>query len=163
MCRYVIKNILNNLHTTVFILIWWIHQHFSYILFSNPFSRSFSSSIHLLQIRFSIFMNKHVGTCQCINFTVILNTKKLRTFNFLCFVCLQTTNFLNHICHCFYKETTRTTTSIQYTVIFIHFKNAIHKICNMLRCKNLSRFRFFLISVELIEKDTHNIFTTPRI
>lgn len=52
---------------------------------------------------------------------------------------------------------------IQYSVVFVNFNQTIHKGCNMVRSKKLSTIRFLLVTIEFVEKDTHDIFAVPKI
>ena len=69
----------------------------------------------------------------------------------------------NHIAHALYEEGAGTTGGIQNPVIHIHINESVHKGCNMVRGKHLSRLSLTAITVELIEENSHDIFAIPVI
>ena len=137
--RYIVEHILNNIQTAVLVLKRRIHQHLRDGFLMYPPSCFYGTTIHMLKVCFSIFVNQHIGASQSIYFTVKLNTIKLSLGYFVSFLGAYTSGFFYHIAHRFYKESTTTTGSIKYCILLRRSRYLVHERSDVVWCKNLSR------------------------
>ena len=159
--RNAIQHVLDDGHATVPVLIRRVHQHFCNRLGPHPLAGRIRASIHLLKIRLAVLVNQHVRARQRVNLAVELDAVELLRLNRAGLLRLHATSLANHVRHCLHEETAGTACSIQNAVIHVHFENLVHEVRDVLGREYLPRLGLLLVTVELIEEDTHHVLAAP--